>query len=479
MMDASESASGSTAPDSGDADRAAPADASATSADAEASTNAGVTEVPTPDGQVRVHVRALASSGAGVADLPDGRVAFVHLTAPGDEADVRIEKQKKRWATASLQHLRTPGEGRVDPPCPLFGTCGGCTLQHLAYTHQTTWKGRFVADALTRIGDVETEPPQVTPSPEPYHYRNRITITLRRLRGGRLVAGFHALDRPGHVVDMTNECLLPETPIMDVWRRLRAHWGGGARRLPEGGRLRLTLAMELDGAEPGDGARGVSLLVEGGASGWRAGDLFEQVPGLTGVWHLADDADEPVLVDGQGTTSPGSFRQVNDHAADLLRAHVVERAGTPDRVVDAYCGSGAYGRLLAATGSRVTGIESEPHACARARTDAPEGFEVVEARVEDALEGALPADLVIVNPPRTGLDEGVADVLARHRPERIIYVSCDPATLARDVARLRPGYAVAGLRSFDLFPQTAHVETVAVLHATEGGDANETPNAES
>ncbi|MSR36693.1 MAG: class I SAM-dependent RNA methyltransferase [Gemmatimonadetes bacterium] len=163
---------------------------------------------------------------------------------------------------------------------------------------------------------------------------------------------------------------------------------------------------------------------------------------------------------------PGAraFLQVNREAAERLHAAVVtavsQVAGLA--VVDAYCGVGVYGRALARAGARVLGIELDPEAAAAARAGAPDGFRVLQVAVEDGLPSALPADLLIVNPPRTGLHEAVPRALAGAPPARIVYVSCDPATLARDLGRLE-GYRISELRAFDLFPQTAHVETLVVL----------------
>jgi 23S rRNA (uracil1939-C5)-methyltransferase len=131
--------------------------------------------------------------------------------------------------------------------------------------------------------------------------------------------------------------------------------------------------------------------------------------------------------------------------------------------VDAFCGVGAFARELARRGAAVTGIEVDPAACAAAKHDAPDSLDVVQGRVEQRLEEALPTDLLILNPPRAGLHESVPDVIRASAPERLIYVSCDPATLARDLARLSNTYTLAEVQAFDLFPQTSHVETVAVL----------------
>ena len=151
-------------------------------------------------------------------------------------------------------------------------------------------------------------------------------------------------------------------------------------------------------------------------------------------------------------------------SAKLLHAAVLRAVGTVTgrTVVDAYCGVGVYGRVLARTGARVAGIEIDPAAAAAAREDAPAGFRVIEGAVEDHLGEVLPADVVILNPPRPGVDDAVTRALSHRRIVRIISVSCDPATLARDVGRLK-GYRLTRIEAFDLFPQTAHVETLALL----------------
>jgi hypothetical protein len=280
-----------------------------------------------------------------------------------------------------------------------------------------------------------------------------------------MLAGFHALGRPDRVVDVGGECLLPEPAILSAWEALRIACDG-ARVLPSGRELRVTLrALEA----------GVAVLVKGGADGWDPGLLLERVPGLVSVWHQPGDEQAPRRVAGEVVeevwgeervpVSGHAFLQVNRAAAQALTAHVLAQAGAPARAVDAYCGIGVYGRALARKGWRVQGIELDADACEGARHAAPAGFTVRAGRVEEILPETLPADLIILNPPRTGLDAGIPAVLARHRPASIVYVSCDPATLARDVGRLREAFSVTALRSFDLFPQTSHVETVAVLSA--------------
>ncbi|NJD20465.1 MAG: class I SAM-dependent RNA methyltransferase [Gemmatimonadetes bacterium] len=415
--------------------------------------------------RVRLRIRGVASGGAGSSELPDGRVAFVHRTAPGDVVEARVSRLRPRWAEAQLLEVVEAGPGRVRAPCPHYATCAGCSLQHLAYAEQLAWKRLFVADALARIGGVEVPPPDVVASPARTGYRNRVTLTVLHLGGGRSVAGFHALGRPDRVVDVGGACLLPEPPILAAWEALRAACDG-ARVLPEGRELRVTLrALES----------GVALIVKGGAAGGDPALLLERVPGLVSVWHQPPGHDAPRRLAGDVVyetwgeeripMSGHAFLQVNRGAAEALAAHVLAQAGAPGKAVDAYCGVGGFGRALARRGWRVEGIEPDPDACAGARHLAPGDFTVRQGTVEDHLAEALPADLVILNPPRTGLDARVPPVLAQRRPGRVVYVSCDPATLARDVARLGGAFSVTGLACFDLFPQTSHVETVAVLSA--------------
>jgi 23S rRNA (uracil1939-C5)-methyltransferase len=328
-----------------------------------------------------------------------------------------------------------------------------------------------VKDALVRIGglDVHDSPPIVASSLET-HYRNRISFALRRLRGGRVVAGFHALERPGRIIDVVSECVLPRRVLLEAWGALRAGWGESAALLPRGERLRLTLRDD-----PG----GVVLVVEGGQLRWSAAPLLEAVPALRAIWHRpGEESGAPHLVAGAEDAGAPVFAQVNAEVSRLLADHVLELAGpAAGRVgpavghvtaVDAYAGTGEHARRLAERGWQVTAIEVDPGACRAARAAAGDRWAVLEGRVEDRLEEALPVDLLVVNPPRAGLDAEVVHRILDNPPARVVYVSCDPATLARDVALLGSAYDTSSIRCFDLFPQTAHVETVLSLVRRDG-----------
>ncbi len=418
-----------------------------------------------------MRIESIAAGGEGVGRLADGRVVFVHRTAPGDGVELAVTEQHPRWTRGRLLRLVETSPERRDPPCPFYGECGGCTLEHLDYEAQLRAKGRIVADALSRIGKIPTDAPEVVPSPAELRYRNRVSFALRRLGAGEVVAGFHALGDPGRVVDLDGGCLLPEEPVAAAWDRLRAGWGADASRLPSGEALRLTLRATAEGR--------VSLLVEGGYSPGRPEELIAAVPGLEAVWHRPGTAAARLIAGSPGLPetwgdeslelSGAAFLQVNRRAALLLEDHVLSVAGDVDglRVVDAYCGVGLLARRLARAGARVAGIELDPEAVAAARAAAPAGAEFAEGPVEELLVEVLPADLVILNPPRAGVDARVLERLRERPPARIVYVSCNPATLARDLRRLGNAYRLEHLRSFDLFPQTAHVETVVALRAND------------
>jgi 23S rRNA (uracil1939-C5)-methyltransferase len=416
---------------------------------------------------VTLRIDGIAAGGAGVGRDPDGRAVFVHRTAPGELVEARISEARPRWARGDLVRVLEPSPARRDAPCPYYARCGGCTLEHMAYAAQLAAKSALVADALQRIGGLSVERPAVVPSPREFRYRNRVSFTLVRLRDGGVVAGFHELMRPDRVLDIGDACLLPEGKVAAAWSALRRCWGAGASRLPSGLRLRLTLRATARGQ--------VALLVQGGYGAGRPDELLASIPELAAVWHQPLPASTPALLAGETRLEEtwhdqdldlggAVFLQVNRDAAALLEEHVLAVAGDVAGldVVDAYCGVGIHARRLHGAGARVTGIELDPIAVAEA-VRAADGARFLVGRVEDILPAVLPADLVILNPPRAGLAAPAAAALAAAPPARLIYVSCDPATLARDLKRLGTAFDIRSVRAFDLFPQTAHVETVVEL----------------
>lgn len=416
-------------------------------------------------------IERIAAGGAGVGRLPDGRTVFVHRTAPDEDVELRVTQEKRRWARGALLAVRRASPDRRAAPCPFYARCGGCTLEHLVYPAQLRAKARIVADALARIGGLDLAEPTIVASPAEFHYRNRVSFTLLRLGADRVVAGFHELERPDRVLDLTGACLLPEAGVAAAWDALRENWGAGASRLPSGDRLRITVRATAEGR--------AAVLVQGGHGPGRPEELLERVPRIAALWHQPAAARRPVLLGGHEhlaeswadedvAVTGAVFLQVNRAAAALLEEYVlsVARPVAGLRIIDAYCGVGLHARRFARAGARVIGIELDREAVRLARRSSAEeagSLEFVEGDVGALLPGVLPADLVLVNPPRAGMDGAVTTALTRAPPRRLLYVSCDPATLARDLKRLAGAFRVLSVRCFDLFPQTAHVETVVEL----------------
>jgi 23S rRNA (uracil1939-C5)-methyltransferase len=418
--------------------------------------------------EVELVVDGIATGGDGVGRDPGGRVVFVPRTAPGDRVRVRLETVRPRWARGSVVELLAPGPDRRPAPCPAYDRCGGCDLQHLPSAVQREARRGIVRDTLRRIGGAELDVPPVVPAPEELGYRNRVRFTLRRDAAGTR-AGFREIGRPDAIADL-EDCPLAEQPIRRAWRALRAAWGEGARALPAGEELELTLRSSAAGA--------LALHVCGGdpESPGSPSALAAAVPGLASyTWEDAGGghrllAGVPELEDvWQGIRfrlGPEAFLQANREVSARIDAFLEELVGDlrGRRVADLYAGVGARSIRWAAAGAVVTAVESNPAACAAGRRAAEEaGAEVrfVEGRVERHPLIAREADVVVVNPPRTGLASVAASALAGEgRARRLVYVSCDPATLARDLTRLAPRWSPAELLGFDAFPQTGHVETV-------------------
>lgn len=411
--------------------------------------------------QAMARIDSIAAGGAGVARL-DGLVVFTPRTAPGDLAEISYVK-RDRLGHGRLVRLVDPSPDRVPPRCRHYDgdRCGGCQLQHLSAAAQRDAKRRIVADALIRIGKRTVDVAPVILSPADWGYRNKLTLTLR-WRGGRWKAGLHQWD------DVTRVFALHECPITDP--RVVEGWHAVLREqafLPRQEELRGVVRVVGDT---------LAFILEGAPRWPRAHDFAGRIPecGIVG-WIDAEGRHHDVK-DVDAGRPAASFEQVNPAMAARLHADVVRavREADPARVIDCYAGDGATALPLAEAGIRVTAVELDRDASAHAARRLPPPSTSVCARVEDALPTLLPADVVILNPPRTGVDarvcaalEGagsgmVAPAAASPRPRLVAYVSCNPATLARDLARL-PSYRVMCVQPYDMFPQTAHVETLCLL----------------
>jgi 23S rRNA (uracil1939-C5)-methyltransferase len=404
------------------------------------------------DALTRVEITGIAAGGDGVGRA-DGMVVFVPRTAPGDTALVRLTRAK-RFARGRLASLEVPSPDRVDPSCPHYtkDRCGGCQVQHLSYDAQLRAKGTIIADAIRRIGRRDLGEVTVAASDAQWRYRRKLTLHLRRT-GERWIAGLHPHDDPSAVFDL-NDCPITDERVIGVWRELRGAFG----LLPREPSLRVAVRLLPGGA---------AVVVEG-ASAWpNAERFFAAVPSMLELWWKPEHSRMRRLAARAGESHAGaSFVQVNARVAARLHAHVLDRvrAHAPSRVVVGYAGAGTTALSLAADGVTVIAIELDAEAVARFSEELTVPSRAIVGRVEDHLEAALPADVVLLNPPRAGVDARVTDALqqAGTAPRAVIYVSCDPATLARDLARM-PRFKVAAVHAYDMFPQTAHVETVCEL----------------
>jgi len=413
---------------------------------------------------VSLEIESIAAGGDGVG-RSNGLVVFVPRTAPGDLVTARIAGRAS-FARGTLRTVARPSPHRVDPPCPHYtrDRCGGCQIQHISYDAQLRAKQRIIRDAIERIAKRKVDEPEIRASGNAWRYRSKLTLTMHRSAGGKWIAGLHRYDDPSHVFAL-EDCPITDSRVVTAWRSILEH----SQLFPGSQPLRGSVRLTSEGP--------VFTLI--GAAGFpMAGDLFAKVPGLAALWW-ENDAGTRRLVhdrrgDGDARTPAASFAQVNETVAAELHAHVIERVSAryPRTIIDAYCGAGDLAVELAAAGAKVTAIELDAEAANWCASRLPEGSTSIRGRVESALPTALPADAVILNPPRAGVGPAVTEVLERISPPPavIVYVSCNPATLARDLSRL-PGYRIESLVAFDMFPQTAHVETVCELvpaSATEG-----------
>jgi 23S rRNA (uracil1939-C5)-methyltransferase len=407
-----------------------------------------------------VTIERLAAGGDGVGHLADGLTVFVPRTAPGDIVRLTGVVRRRRHAFARVGELVTAGEDRVAPTCRHFShdACGGCQWQHLAAPAQRAAKVRLVGDALRRIGKFAVDDPPLVESPAAFGYRGTITLTVAG-RGRARIAGFHR--EGGAEVFPLERCEIAAEPLNALWAALRS----ALRALPEGDDVRLALRVTPEGA--------LHVMVRGGERAWTGASALEEAAHAAGLtptlWWQPTGGAVRRMAGPEADAAAVGFEQVNAAVAAALRGDVLAELPSQGRVLDLFAGAGAVGLALAARGCEVVAVEVDARAArwtvARARERGLR-LRAVAAKVEDVLAGLLPADAAVVNPPRTGLEAAASAALAAAPPARLVYVSCDPATLARDLARLG---ATAGrlttLRAYDMFPQTSHVETLAVLDA--------------
>jgi len=433
-----------------------------------------------------VTIESLSNEGQGVARV-EGFTVFVVGALAGEEVKAHIIKVQSAYAIAKATEILTPSPDRVRPGCPVFAQCGGCTLWHLSYPAQLRQKQQWVQDALVRLGGFSDIPMQpIVGMEDPTRYRNKGSFPFGVV-GNAAVFGFFA-ERSHRLVPFS-DCPIQDERIVDAARRVAA-WANacGVPVYDETtgvGQLRHIVARTT-----AEGELMVTVVTRGQLK--KKDDLLSFLEDCDSVWHNENPkqtnvvfsekftllSGKPALTETIGekrfSVSPQSFLQVNRIQTQKLYETAREflAAKSDETVVDAYCGVGTISLFIAEDCARVVGIEQVAPAIEDAKANAAANgvtnAEFICGNVEDVLprllsrEGGVSA--IVLDPPRKGCEEAALEAIAKSTASRVVYVSCNPATLARDCKYLSShGFTLSAVRPVDMFPQTCHVETVVLL----------------
>lgn len=455
---------------------------------------------------VTLEITDIGSGGEGIGRA-DGFTLFVKGAVVGDVIEAKVLKAKKTYGYAKIEKLIRPSKFRVEPACSVAGRCGGCQLQQMSYAAQLQWKARKVKECLERIGGVSFEEGGAQFLPilgmeEPFAYRNKAQFPVGRDKNGKIVTGFYA--GHSHALIASDSCAI-QAPVNEVIcktvcahmeqyhiapydeenhtglvRHILTRVGAvtgevlvclilNGKALPKAEVLAERLKTAVEGANTKLALKGVCLNVNREKTNVILGN--EIIP-IWGDTYITDYIGEVAY-----RISPLSFYQVNPKQTKVLYGKALEFAGlTGNEIVwDLYCGIGTISLFLAAKAKSVYGVEIVPQAIADAKENAlRNGITNAEFFVGAAEEvlptkyresgGSMRADIIVVDPPRKGCDEMLLQTVVSMEPKRVVYVSCDPATLARDVKYLEGnGYRLVKAQPVDMFPMTEHVETVCLL----------------
>jgi 23S rRNA (uracil1939-C5)-methyltransferase len=410
-----------------------------------------------------------AYGGEAFGRLTDGRATFVPLGIGGETVRIRPVAEKRGYVRAELVEVLDPSPARINPLCPHFGVCGGCHYQQIAYESQLEIKAAILREQLERVGGMKNPPIKPTiASPQNWNYRNHIQFHPIPVISNNGSSTQDPLCRLGFAARQTSidsrieqfiavdVCHLPEAPLDTLWQQI------DLESIPGLERISLRLGIEED----------VLLVLESNTLEMPEFGLDLPLsavhisPGgtivLAGNEHIVMQ-----VKDRDFHVSAASFFQVNSRMAERMVEHILENLAleAQDTLLDVYCGVGLFSAFLAPKVKRLIGIESSLSACADFEINL-DAFDHVDL-YEDGAERVLPSlklrpDVVLVDPPRAGLQRAALDSILALEPRTIVYVSCDAATLARDAQRLNSGgYHLRQITPFDLFPQTYHIESIS------------------
>lgn len=442
---------------------------------------------------IPLKITSTTAEGSGVGKTEDGVAVFVPLSAVGDELTVRILKVKKTYAFGKIEEIIFPAESRTQPDCPYFSKCGGCVWRHISYDEEYRLKRQKVADAVERIGGIKTEIKPIISSEKTLRYRNKAQLPVAVSKEGVLQMGFYAF-HSHRIIDCADCLLQPEifNSVMRITRDFMRKTDNDCYDERSGkGRLRhlyirygeLTDELMVCYVVNGNGLKQEDVLVK---------MLRDGLPNLKTVIINSNREKTNVILGRKNRTifgsgfitdklcgltfriSPFSFWQINRAQAERLYEKAREYAALTgsENVLDLYCGTGTIGLTMAKSCKQLIGVEIIEDAVRDAEQNAAVNSicnarficadaETAASQLES--EGVRP-DVVVLDPPRKGCGEALVKTIGKMSPDRIVYVSCDPATLARDLKYFEEqGYKTLDVTPVDMFPRTAHVEAVVMM----------------
>ncbi|HVA37787.1 MAG TPA: 23S rRNA (uracil(1939)-C(5))-methyltransferase RlmD [Candidatus Dormibacteraeota bacterium] len=445
--------------------------------------------------EVILSLTDLLANGQGVGRA-GGMVVFVSGALPGERVRVRISSLKANYAVGELLDVLVRSPQRTEAFCPVFGACGGCQVQHLAYPAQLHWKRNMVTNAFKRIAGVEAQVSETIGMLFPRAYRNKMSLVVQERSGERYALGFY--QPRSHDVVPIEACPIVLPQLDGYVRNLAAMaHSAGAAAIFRGVRHVVARAGRALGHAV------VSLTTERPAEHLdrAASQLLAALPGVVGLQNSFEPASQNAVMGRRQRTiwgqpemeeaiegirfrvSAASFFQVNSEMVGQIFRFISSGLTKPRRIVDLYCGAGTFSIFFARLGCTVFGVEESAHAIDEARANAAlngveRATEFAVGRVEEALreprarEALRAASIAFLDPPRKGVEAAALEALAAARVPNVWYLSCNPATLARDVAQLHAaGYEIGIVQPFDMFPQTGHVEVLCTLWRKESGPA--------
>lgn len=440
---------------------------------------------------ITLEITGLTSEGSGVGKSADGMAVFVPKTAVGDVIEVRVLKVLSSYAYGKVERIVTPSPDRIENDCPVFGKCGGCVYRHITYDAELFAKEQTVRDAFERIGGLSSEFLPICGSEKTERYRNKLQMPLAKDENGAIVSGFFS--ERSHRVIAVEDCKLQPLIFSEIVEFIKQ----------ECKKLKISVYNE----QAHEGVMRHIYLRKGEKSGELcavivakrkvpefkklASELLRKFPEITGVVLNVNPHKTNVILGEREITlsgkpdisdemsgvsfeiSPKSFYQVNTPQAEKLYAEAEKFAEPSGKtLLDLYCGVGTIGLSMAGKAAKVLGAEIVPEAVENAQRNAERnGFGNAEFICADAAEAAaqlaesgLAPDVILLDPPRKGCDEETLAACVKMLPQRIVMISCNPATAARDCKYFSEnGYTVEMVRAFDLFPRTRHVECVVLI----------------